>query len=336
MPRVKAALLERYAPTGVRVTDVPKPPLGPGDVLVEVHAASINPVDFKIRDGKLKQVLALRLPIVMGNDLSGVIVEVGSGVKEAKVGDAVYARVNKDRLGAFAEYAAVREIDLAPKPTNLDHVKAASVPLVALTAWQGLRDRGHLSAGQKVLIHAGSGGVGTIAIQLAKHWGATVATTCSDKNTDLVKSLGADIVVDYRKQRFEDVVHDADVVLDTLGGADMERSFQSLRQGGILVTVSGPPDPKFAKEWGMNPIVRLAVRALSSKVRRIARKHGATYDFLFMSPSGTQLREIAALIEAGTLQPVIDRTFSLDQVNEALAYSESGRARGKVVVAIRA
>jgi len=328
--------MSRYGdPGAVAVREVPKPSVGPRDVLVEVHAASVNPVDFKIRDGKLKRILPYRLPLVMGNDLSGVVAEVGASVKQTRVGDAVYVRLDKQRIGAFAEYAAVRELDLAPKPSNLSHVEAASIPLVGLTAWQALLDRAHLERGQKVLVHAGSGGVGTFAIQLAKHIGATVATTCSDKNAELVRSLGADVVIDYKKQRFEDVCRDYDVVLDGLGGEEMERSFQVLRPGGTLVTISGPPDPKFARAWGLNPLLILAIAVMSRKVRRMAKDRGVTYDFLFMEPSGAELREIGGLVEAGTIKPVIDRVFPLAEAREALAYSESGRARGKVVLEVR-
>jgi alcohol dehydrogenase len=334
---MRAVVMKAYGGNEVVETvDLPKPAIGPGDVLVEVHAASVNPVDFKIREGKLKQILPYRLPLIMGNDLSGVVAEVAPGVTSVKVGDAVYARLEKHRPGTFAEYAAVRAVDLAPKPARLTHEEAASIPLVGLTAWQALVDRAHLEKGQKVLIHAGSGGVGTIAIQIAKHLGATVATTCSARNVELVKSLGADVVVDYGKERLEDVLRDYDVVLDTLGGETLMRSFDVLRRGGVLVTVSGPPDAKFGRAWGVSAPVRWAMAALSWTTRRRAAKRGVAYEFLFMEPSGAQLATLAGLIDAGTIRPVVDRVFPLAETKEALAYSETGKARGKIVIRVRA
>lgn len=333
---MKAVLMRKYGDNAVvEVADVPRPTLGAGEVLVEVHAASVNPIDFKTRNGDVRMILRYELPLVMGNDLSGVVVERGPGVTEVATGDAVYARLGKRRIGAFAEYAAVRVADLAPKPVSLDHVQAASLPLVGLTSLQALRERAHLAAGQKVLIHAGSGGVGTFAIQLAKHMGATVATTCSAKNADLVRSLGADVVVDYKSQRFDEVLSGYDVVLDGLGGDTLDRSFAVLAPGGCLVSISGTPDPKFARDWQLNALLRVGIWAMSRKVMRLARRHQVRYEFLFMDPSGAQLREIGALVDSGVIKPVVDREFALDDAREALAYSESGHARGKVVLKIR-
>ena len=333
---MKAVLMRKYGDNAVvEVADVPRPTLGAGEVLVEVHAASVNPIDFKTRNGDVRMILRYELPLVMGNDLSGVVVERGPGVTEVATGDAVYARLGKRRIGAFAEYAAVRVADLAPKPVSLDHVQAASLPLVGLTSLQALRERAHLAAGQKVLIHAGSGGVGTFAIQLAKHMGATVATTCSAKNADLVRSLGADVVVDYKSQRFDEVLSGYDVVLDGLGGDTLDRSFAVLAPGGCVVSISGTPDPKFARDWQLNTLLRVGIWAMSRKVMRLARRHQVRYEFLFMDPSGAQLREIGALVDSGVIKPVVDREFALDDAREALAYSESGHARGKVVLKIR-
>lgn len=331
---MRAFVVERYGgEAGVRAAEVPDPPVGADDVLIKIHAASVNPLDLKTRDGEFKAILPYRVPFILGNDLAGVVVEVGANVSRFVVGDEVYARPRKDRIGAFAELIAVHQDDVAIKPDTLTMEEAASLPLVALTSWQALVERAHLRPGQKVLIHAGSGGVGTIAIQLAKHLGASVATTVSAANAGLVKSLGADVVVDYRSQAFETVLRDYDVVLDTLGGQNLTKSLRVLRPGGKLISIAGPPDPAFARELGANPIIRLAMTALSFQTRRRARRHRVTYSFLFMKASGDQLRELTPLIDAGEIRPVIDRVFPFKETREALAYVEAGRAKaGKVVV----
>ena len=332
---MKAFIINRYGPDTVRLADMPMPQPGDNDVLVQIHAASVNPVDFKIRDGKLKQVLHYRLPIILGSDLSGVVVEVGAAVRGFKPGDEVYARVDKDRIGTFAEFIAVREESVAIKPESLSMEEAAAVPLVALTAWQALMDRGGLKPGQKVLIHAGSGGVGTMAIQMARHLGAFVATTTSTANVGWVKQLGADVVIDYKTQDFAAVLTDFDLVLDTLGGDVVEKSLQVLKPGGNLISISGPPDREFAREMGLGWLMQQAMALLSFRVRRRARQLSVSYSFLFMKPSGAQLREIGRLIDAGSLRPVLDRVFPFAETIEALAYVERGRAKGKVVVAVR-
>jgi alcohol dehydrogenase len=291
-------------------------------------------VDLKIRDGKLKLVLPYRLPFVLGNDLAGVVVRVGSGVRRFKPGDEVYARPDKDRMGAFAEFISIREDAVANKPKQLTMEEAASIPLVGLTAWQALIERANLQRGHKVLIHAGSGGVGTFAIQLAKHVGAIVATTTSTVNLEWVKRLGADIVIDYKRDDFEKILRDYDAVLDTLGGETLEKSLRVLRPGGKLISISGPPDPDFAKEIGATWIVGLAMRLLSYRIRRSAKRHHVNYSFLFMRPSGDQLREIGSLIDSGAIRPVVDRVFPFESTKEALAYVEKGRAKGKVIVKV--
>jgi len=330
---MKAALLERYG-GAVRLTDMPVPSISDTDILVEVRAASVNPLDVKTVKGQIKVVLKYRLPMVLGNDLAGVVTQVGKRVERFKVGDEVYARLDKTRIGAFAEYAAVREVDAALRPTSTTFEEAASLPLVALTAWQALVERGRLEAGQRVLIHAGSGGVGSVAIQLARHLGATVLTTVGARNIELVQRLGADVAIDYRTTRFEDVAKDCDVVLDSAGGDTLVRSFASVKPGGVVVSIGSTPSTTFAREWGMNPLVVLAIGLMSRKVTAAARKRGARFDYLFMHPDGARLTELARLVESGAIQPLVDRVFSLDQVHEALAYSESGRATGKVVVKV--
>ncbi|GGT36453.1 NADPH:quinone oxidoreductase [Streptomyces kurssanovii] len=331
---MRAFMVERYgAETGVHAAEVPQPKVGVDDVLVRIHAASVNPLDLKVRDGDFKVILPYRVPFVLGNDLAGTVVEVGSAVTRFSVGDEVYSRPDKDRIGTFAELIAVHQDDVAPKPTTLTMAEAASLPLVALTAWQALVERAHVRPGQKVLIHAGSGGVGTIAIQLAKHLGAQVATTTSTANLDVVKSLGADVVVDYKRQAFETVLHDYDVVLDSLGGENLEKSLRVLKPGGKVISIAGPPDAAFARELGANPVLRTAMAALSFRIRRRARRRRVTYEFLFMQAGGDQLRELTALVDAGAIRPVIDRAFPFESTREALEYVGKGRAKaGKVVV----
>ena len=333
---MKAFIVDRYGKgNGVLLGEMPEPALRDDDVLIEVHAASVNPVDLKIRDGMFKRFLPYRLPFILGSDLAGVVVKVGSRVRRFKLGDEVYAQSDQDRIGAFAEFIAIREDGVAIKPKTLTMEDAASIPLVGLTAWQVLIERAGLKKGQKVLIHAGSGGVGTFAIQLAKHLGATVATTTSTANVDLVKSLGADIIVDYKKDDFENVLSDYDVVLNSLDKDTLEKSVRMLKPGGKLISISGPPDPAFAESIGANWVMRLAIRLLSYRIRKKAERRHASYSFLFMRSSGEQLREIASLIDSGIIRPVVDTVFPFESTKEALAYVEKGRAKGKVIVKVR-
>jgi alcohol dehydrogenase len=331
---MKAIILDRYGSNDVvRAGNMPDPDCGRNDVLVQIHAASINPVDFKIRDGKLKLVLPLRFPFILGSDLAGVVVRAGSGVQRFKPGDEIYARPYG--IGAFAEFIAIKEDAVAIKPKQLSMEEAASIPLVGLTAWQALVERANLKAGQKVLIHAGSGGVGTFAIQLANHLGAVVATTTSTANLDWVQRLGADMVIDYKMDDFETILRDYDVVLDTLGGETLKKSVRVLKAGGKIISISGPPDPEFAKEIGAGWIVRQAMRLMSYRIRKSAERHHVSYSFLFMRPSGDQLGEIASLIDSGIIRPVVDRVFPFASTKEALAYVEKGHAKGKVIVKVR-
>ena len=333
---MKAFVLERYGrKRALKLSDVPIPALRDDEALVEVHAAGVNQLDSKLRDGAFKLVLPYRLPVTLGHDVAGVVTQVGEKVSRFKPGDAVYARLDDFRIGGFAEYVPVKEASLAPKPGTLSMEEAASVPLVALTAWQALVETAELKAGQKVFIQAGSGGVGTFAIQLAKHLGATVATTTSAGNAALVKGLGADVVIDYRSQDFADVLRDHDVVLHSQDAQALEKSLRVLRRGGRLVSISGPPDPEFGQAIAAPAFVRLVMRLMSAGVRRKARHAGVDYSFLFMRADGEQLRKITALIDGGAIRPVIDRVFPFDATNEALAYVDSGRTRGKVVVKVR-
>ena len=333
---MKSYLIEKYGDMSVvKSAELPDPEVGADEVLVRIGAASVNPLDFKIRNGDLKQVLPYHLPLVLGNDLAGTVVQAGASVTRFAVGDEVYARPDKNHIGTFAELIAVHQDDLAPKPATLTMVEAASLPLVALTSWQTLVVKGQVKPGQKVLIHAGSGGVGTIAVQLARHLGAHVATTVSAANADLVKELGADEVIDYRTQDFAEILEGYDLVLDTLGGETLEKSFGVLKPGGKVISIAGPPDANFAREMGAGPVIQQVMNALSLKARHRAKRHGVTYSFLFMRASGDQLREITALVDAGKIRPVVDRVFPFDQTIAAMEYAETGRAKaGKVVIAM--
>ncbi|MGY3847507.1 NADP-dependent oxidoreductase [Streptomyces hydrogenans] len=330
---MKAFMVEKYGDaTGMRAAEMPDPQVGADDVLVKIHAASVNPLDMKIRNGDLKAILPYRLPLVLGNDLAGTVVRVGSSVDRFAVGDEVYARPDKDRIGTFAELLAVHQDDLAPKPATLTMTEAASLPLVALTAWQALVERANVQPGQKVLIHAGAGGLGSIAVQLAKALGAHVATTASTAKVGLVKELGADEVIDYRTQNFEEILDGYDIVLDSLGGENLAKSLRILKPGGLAISVAGPPDPATARELGSNPVLRLAITALSAKTRRQAKRLGVTYSFLFMKASGDQLRELAPLLDSGKIRPVVDTVFPFDDTLHAMEYVEKGRAKASKVV----
>jgi NADPH:quinone reductase-like Zn-dependent oxidoreductase len=333
---MKAFILDRYGKKrALQQVEVPVPEPKDDEVLVQVHAASVNVLDSRIRDGAFKLLLPYRLPLTLGHDVAGEVVKVGAAVRQFKLGDEVYARVDDLRIGTFAEFVPVREASLAPKPKGLTMVEAASIPLVGLTAWQALVERAGVIPGQKVFIQAGSGGVGTFAIQLARHLGATVATTTSSANSEFVKGLGADVVVDYRTQDFENVLRDYDVALNSQDADTLEKSLRVLKSGGQVVSISGPPDPQFAADIKAPAFVRFVMRILSSGIRRKARGRGVGYSFLWMKPSGTQLREITRLLESGAIRPVIDRVFPFEQTNEAMAYVETGRTRGKVVIRLK-
>lgn len=332
---MKAFILDRYGKAQtLRLGERPEPAVGPDDVLVEVKAAGLNLLDAKIRNGEFKPILPYKPPVVLGHDLAGTVVRLGVNVHQFKPGETVYGRPRDGQIGAFAEHVSAKAADLALAPANLSVAQAASLPLVALTAWQALVVVAKVKPGQKVLIHAGSGGVGTIAIQLARHLGAKVATTTSSANADLVRSLGADVVIDYRTQDFSTELSGYDVVLNSLDSKTLEKSLKVLRRGGKLVSISGPPDPAFAKAQGLNGVLRLVLRLLSAGIRRKAKRAGVDYSFLFMRADGAQLARIGKLIEDGTIRPVVDRTYPFERLNEAFAYVETGRAKGKVVVTL--
>ncbi|MES1974843.1 MAG: NADP-dependent oxidoreductase [Pseudomonadota bacterium] len=330
---MKAFVVDKYKKKSpLRLADMPDPEIGDDDVLVRTHAAAINLLDSKVRDGEFKLFLPYRPPFILGHDLAGTVIRTGANVRQFKPGDEVYARPRDGRAGTFAEMIAVDASDLALKPASLSMEKAASIPLVGLTAWQALVELGKVKPGQKVFIQAGSGGVGTFAIQLAKHLGATVATTTSAANAELVRSLGADVVIDYKTQDFERLLSGYDLVLNSQDAQTLAKSLNVLKPGGKLISISGPPDIAFAKLLGLNPILRFVVRMLSRGIVKKAERRGVDYAFLFMRADGRQLAEIARLIDAGVIRAVVDKVFPFAQTADALAYVETGRAKGKVVV----
>lgn len=332
---MKAFVVDKYKKNGpLRLADMPDPEIGADDVLVRINASAINLLDSKLRDGEFKLFLPYRPPFILGHDLAGTVIRVGVNVREFKVGDEVYARPRDQRVGTFAEMIAADAADLAPKPQSLSMEEAASIPLVGLTAWQALVEVGKVKPGQKVFIQAGSGGVGTFAIQLAKHLGATVATTTSAANVALVKSLGADVVIDYKTQDFAQVLSGYDLVLNSQDSKTLDKSLNVLKPGGKLISISGPPDGPFAKSLRLNLFLRFVMRLLSRSILKKAKSRGVNYSFLFMHADGQQLREIAKLIDAGIIRPVVDKVFPFEQMPEALAYVETGRAKGKVVVRV--
>ncbi len=333
---MKALTFKRYGKSpGIEFAQVPRPVLKPNEMLVEVHAAAVNPVDNMITAGVFKPVLKFQLPAVMGSDLAGVVAEVGSNVTRFKVGDAVFANVFDLGTGSIAEYVAVPEAVAAPKPANLDFVQAASIPMVGLTSWQALKERADLQPGQKVFIPAGSGGIGTFAIQLAKYLGAKVATNTSTANVQMVGILGADEVIDYKQQAFENVLHGYDLVLGTIRGDAIEKAVEILKPGGKIISLVGPLDKAFARARGLNVFLEFVFGLMSRKIVRLARKNGVEYSFLFARPEGAQLTEIGKLLESGQIQPVIDKVFAFEQAKEALDYLAQGRAKGKVVIKIK-
>jgi NADPH:quinone reductase-like Zn-dependent oxidoreductase len=333
---MKALILRRYGRADqITFADIPRPTPKPDEILVLVHAVGLNPIDNMIPKGTFKPIIRLRLPATLGSDVAGVVVEVGSRVTRFKPGDAVFASVFDLGNGALAEYVAVPENAAAFKPANLDFVQAASIPMVGLTSWQAFKERMHLKPGQKVFIPAGSGGIGTFAIQLAKHLGAKVATTTSTSNVDMVRSLGADEVIDYKKLEFENVLSGYDAVLGAVRGDALDKSLRILKPKSKIVSLVGPPDAAFARARGMNFFMVFVFWMLSRRMIRRAKKRGIEYSFLFMHPDGGQLSEIGELLEAGNIRPVIDKTFPFDQAKEALAYLEKGRAKGKVVVQMK-
>ena len=331
---MRAYVLKHYGgPEGCRLMDVPAPAPRPGDILVNVRAAGLNPVDFKFRQGKLRAIMRPKLPLVLGNELAGEVIAVGSNVKRFAVGDRVFARVAKDRAGAFAEQACVDEADAAHMPRNLDFTAAAAVPLAGLTALQALRDELDVKPGQKLFISGGAGGVGTSAIQIAKWLGADVTTTASQRGEALVRSLGCDEVIDYTSRRISEAGRRFDAGLDLIGDKTLEQMFEIMKRGAKIVSVAAIPEPQTAtRDLGGRRALAALFWLISYGIRSRARRAGVGYRYLFMHPSGGGLAQLAELIEQGRLKVIVDRTYPLVKIAEALDYVESGRAKGKVVV----
>lgn len=330
---MNAFIVDHYGKDGLRAAEVPEPTVGPRDVLVQIRAASINPLDRMIRDGDFRLILPYKTPFVLGHDVAGVITRVGPEVRDFKEGNEVYARPRDFRIGTFAECIAIHESDIARKPTSLSMEEGAAVPLVALAAWQALVDIAQLKPGERLLVHAGAGGLGSTVIQLAKHLGAYVTTTARGSDGAKLRGLGADEIIDYTKVDFAESRARYDVVLDSLGGDTLTKSLTVLAPGGHAISVVGPPDSAFATQVG-RPILKPVMALMSRRVRAQARKLGVRYSFFFMRASGAQLTRLAALYEEGSLRPVVDRTFPFSQTLDAMAYVEERRAKGKVVISM--
>jgi len=333
---MKAFVINKYSKKqSLQRVERSLPDVKENDILVEIHAAGVNLLDSKIKTGEFKLILPYKLPLILGHDVAGIVVKTGKNVKKFKTGDQIYARVSDYRIGTFAQFIAIDEKDAALKPTNLSMEEAASIPLVGLTSWQVLVERAGVKSGQKVFIQAGSGGVGTFAIQLAKHLGAVVATTAGAQSTGLLKNLGADIVIDYKNSDFEKILSDYDAVLNSQDQKTLEKSLRILKPGGKLISISGPPTPVFAKEIKAPWFVKIVLSLLSSSIRKKAKHKNVDYSFLFMKADGEQLSEITKLIESGVIKPIVDKIFPFEKTNDALSYVESGRAKGKVVIKIK-
>jgi NADPH:quinone reductase-like Zn-dependent oxidoreductase len=311
METMKAVRVHQYGgPEVLKYEEAPRPKPGPGEVLVRIRAAGVNPVDWKVREGHLKEALAYRMPFVPGWDVSGVVEATGPNVTQLATGDEVYGYPSVVRDGTYAEYAVVPEAELALKPRSVDHVQAASVPMAALTAWQGLFDAGDLRTDQKVLIHGGAGGVGSFAIQLARWKGAFITATASGRNQEFLRNLGADLTIDYEKSRFDRLVCDVDLVFDTVGGDTLRRSWKVLKKGGILVSTVEAPDAA------------------------LAQVHGNRAALVNTQAKPAQLAEIAALVDAGMVRPIVEAVFPLNEARHAQELSQTGHARGKIVLKV--
>ena len=334
---MKTFIVKKYGEKEkLHLTDWAEPTVKENEVLIQIHSAGVNVIDLLIRNGEFKQFLPLKPPFLLGRDVAGIVIKTGSKVSRFKVGDEVYSSSGDHHLGTYAEYISIAENEVALKPKNLSMEEAASIPLVGLTSWQALIETANIKQGQKVFIQAGSGGVGTFAIQLAKHLGAYVATTTSEKNRDLVKSLGADLIIDYKTEDFETKLKDYDLVLHSNKDSKiLEKSLRVLKPGGQLISLVGPPTPEFATALGLSWPLKLVINLLSLSARKKAKKLNTSFKFLFMRAEGKQLGEITKLIEAEIIKPVIDKVFPFEQTNDALAYVETGRSKGKVVIKVK-
>ena len=311
---------------------IPVPVIQSSQLLIRTQAASFNPLDYKIVRGDFKAVRKIQFPQGIGRDVSGIVEKIGESVKGFKVGDKVFSRIDENLVGTMAEYVVSNEKDVALMPSNLSFNEAASIPLAGLTAYQSLVDVAQLSSQENVLIYAGSGGVGTIAIQLAKHLGAYVTATTSIKNVDMVKKLGSDKVIDYTKENFQEQGRQFDVVYDTLGAEHTLNSFKVLKPGGRVISIAGDLDEVTAKQLKLNWFIRFLLSIKVKKIINAASKLNASYRFLLMSPNGTQLKKIAELYESEMIKPIIDKTYIFEESIQALKYLSKGHAKGKVVI----
>ncbi len=332
---MKAALLEKYASDGreLVVREIPTPAVADNEVLVKVMAAAVNPLDNMIVRGEVKLIVPYRFPLVMGNELSGIVEKVGSGVKDFQKGDRVYARMPLDKIGAFAEYAAVRASALAKIPDYLSFEEAASVPLTALTAWQAY-ELMQVEKGKTIFISGGTGSVGAMAIPIAKSLGLTVITNGSAENEERVLKLGADRFIDYRRENYADILCDVDYVLDTLGDKELENEFRILKDGGSLVSLRGLPNGDFAKRMGLPLFKRLAFGIVGKRYDKLAAKRNQKYHFIFVHEDGEGLKKISAIFAEKQVQTSVDEVFSLDDVNKAMKKVASGRSRGKTIIKV--
>lgn len=335
MKTMRAAVIENYNQP-LQLTELPQPEISATEVLVKIVAASLNPIDLKTQAGQVKFLLHYQMPLILGSDFAGVIQQVGSSVTRFKVGDQVYGRVDKQKIGTFAEYLAVNPADIALKPRNLTFEQAASIPLVGLTSYQALHDLMKIKPGDRILIQAGAGGIGTHAIQLAKLAGAHVTTTTSRKNIPLVTQLGADQIIDYHETDFSEVLHDYDYVFDTLGGENLTKAFQIVQPAGKIISISGLPNERFAKRFGLPSWKQWVLKFAAHKLTRLEKQTGVTYEFLFMQPDGQQLEKLTQLLEAEKIVPVIDRVVPFEQIKAAVAHLQTGHAVGKIILSIDA
>ena len=327
---MQAVVATRYGgPDVLELVERDAPEVGAHDVRIRVKAASLNPLDFKIRQGKTKLVLDVKPPIALGCDAAGIVDAVGPSVTRFKVDDEVFVRLEKNRMGAFADSVCAHEDVVARKPPAITFAEAAAIPLAGLTSLQALREVAHLTRGQRVLIHAGAGGVGSLAVQIGKQLGLHVTATTSHKNADFVRGLGADAIVDYTKG---EPLPEVDAVFDTLGTTE-QASIRATKRGGTVVGVAGLPDGEFARAW-LPAFARPVIWLGTFGRRRAAAKAGVTFRYLFMRPDGVQLAELASWIEAGALRPILHATFPLAQFREAFAELERGHARGKIVLTV--
>ena len=334
---MKSLMITKYGDinSSLEEQDIPKPLVEANQILIRTYSSSFNPIDHMIVKGDYKAMGKVSFPAGIGRDVSGIVEEVGKNVRKFKVGDKVYSRINESFVGTMAEYVLSNVKDTALMPSNLSFDESASIPLVGLATYQALVDIAKLSKGENVLIHAGSGGIGTFAIQLAKHLGANVTTTTSTKNISFVKELGADKVIDYTSQNYLDEGAAFDVVYDTLGGNHTMDSFKVLKDGGRVVSIKGTVDSITAKQLGLNKLIQMIIAFQARKVFKAASKMNASYRFLYMSPNGEQLKKIAKLYESGAIKPIIDKTYKFSESIQALEYLSKGHAKGKVVVKIR-